>query len=86
MNNIKLCIFPIFFSGFGFIVYRSYRYNQNILNKKIKINDTFTNQDILNKKIGINDKFTNQDILNQQIGINDKFNNPNYNPFTPRPN
>lgn len=74
MNNIKLCIFPIFFSGFGFIVYRSYRYNQNILNKKIGINDTFKNQVILNQKFGINDKFNNPNYKSIAIGSYDPIN------------
>ena len=34
MSNIKTCIYPIFFSSIGFIIYRSYRYNQDILVKK----------------------------------------------------
>lgn len=56
MNNIKSCIYPIFFSGIGFIVYRSYRYNQDILNKKI-ISDK---QKVLDKQ-KILDKFNAPD-------------------------
>ena len=43
MNKILHCVYPIFFSGFGFIVYRSYNYNQGILNKNFdkKLYDTF---------------------------------------------
>ena len=44
MNQIKSCIYPIFFSGIGFIVYRSYRYNQDILNKQ-KVLDKFNDPD-----------------------------------------
>ena len=44
MNNIKTCIYPIFFSSIGFIVYRSYRYNQDILAKnQQKVIDKFNN-------------------------------------------
>ena len=35
MNNLKSCIYPIFFSGIGFIIYRSYRYNQDVLKDKL---------------------------------------------------
>ena len=44
MNHIKSCIYPIFFSSIGFIVYRSYRYNQDILNKQ-KTLDKFKDPD-----------------------------------------
>ena len=44
MNHLKSCIYPIFFSGIGFIVYRSYRYNQDILKKQITL-DKFNDPD-----------------------------------------
>ncbi len=46
MSNIKTCIYPIFFSSIGFIIYRSYRYNQDILAKnQQKVIDKFNDPD-----------------------------------------
>ena len=57
MNHLKSCIYPIFFSGFGFIIYKSHLYNQDILNKQ---GDILNKQkEILNKKTL--DKFNNAD-------------------------
>ena len=33
--NIKSCIYPIFFSGIGYIVYRSYNYNKMIVEREL---------------------------------------------------